>query len=123
MDVQGNWRWEEMESSPGAVHWPGTPGVYAVQLRGDAMQPRYRSGTFAIVRNRGECEPGSDVLVVLIDGTAMIRELASDTGGFIVLRRLRDGERQTISRVDVRLMHRVVGQVEASELISATKEG
>lgn len=122
MDDRATWRWEDTEPGTGSVPWGGGPDSYAIQLHGDAMQPRYRSGVYAIVRESAPCDPDCDVLVVLRDGTAMVRELASKRDGIVVLRRLKDGERQTVAAAAIRSMHRVVGQVDASEFIATMEE-
>lgn len=116
MNQSGAWQWAEMLPSEGSIEW-SRPGCYALRVMGDAMHPRYKSGDYIIVREDQAPEPDCDVLVVLKDGSAMIRELASVREGNVALRGL-SGARQTIEQAKIQFMHRIVGRSDVSEIVA-----
>lgn len=114
MSQSGTWQWTDMLPGEGSVPW-NRPGCYALRVIGDAMHPRYKSGEYLIVREDAPIEADTDVLVVLKDGTAMVRELASKRDGHVALREL-TGARLTVDEARIEIIHRVVGRSDASEV-------
>lgn len=114
MGESASWRWDEMLPAEGSVPW-NRPGCYALRVMGDAMDPRYRSGEYLVIREDAKPEPDNDVLVVLHDGTAMIRELGSIRDGQVTLRKMA-GSRTTLAMSDIQFIHRIVGRSDASEV-------
>ncbi|MEY2735276.1 MAG: hypothetical protein RLZ58_685 [Pseudomonadota bacterium] len=103
----------------GFISYPTTdPHAYALRVRGDSMHPRYRAGEFIVVSPSVAPQPGDDVVVALIDGRKLLKELNW----------IRDGEAQllsvanqfaplTIALADIERMHLVDGRVRRSALI------
>ncbi|MBM5812819.1 MAG: LexA family transcriptional regulator [Gammaproteobacteria bacterium] len=114
MNDSASWQWTEMLPAEGAIPW-ARPRRYALRITGDALQPRYKSGEYLIVSETDPPEPDTDVLLLLRDGTAMIRELASIRDGMIALRAIGTGSRRTIRQADVDFIHRIVGRADHSE--------
>lgn len=72
----------------GTVDFPtADPMAYALRVRGDSMHPRYRAGEFVVVEPSVEALPGDDVVVALVDGRKLLKELGW----------WRDGELQLLS--------------------------
>ena len=51
------------------------PNAYALKVRGDSMRPRIRSGEYIVVEPSVEAQPGDDVVVKFLDGSAVVKEL------------------------------------------------
>lgn len=97
----------------GTVDFPTTdPMAYALRVRGDSMHPRYRAGEFVVVEPSVEALPGDDVVVALVDGRKLLKELGW----------WRDGELQllsvnnhfgpmTLERTWIASIHLVAGRV------------
>lgn len=115
MAALASWVWTEMLPAEGSVPW-NRSGCYALRVMGDAMHPRYKSGEYLILREDAPIDADSDVLVVLKDGTAMIRELASIRDGQLALRGP-GNERTTVDQQTVQFLHRIVGRADASEVM------
>lgn len=97
----------------GTVDFPTSdPMAYALRVRGDSMHPRYRAGEFVVVEPSVEALPGDDVVVALVDGRKLLKELGW----------WRDGELQllsvnnhfgpmTLERTWIASIHLVAGRV------------
>lgn len=60
----------------GTVDFPtADPMAYALRVRGDSMHPRYRAGEFVVVEPSVEALPGDDVVVAMLDGRKLLKEL------------------------------------------------
>lgn len=108
---------EEMQfpvgSGEGYVeYWTRSQGAYALRIKGDSMHPRYRAGEFVVVTPLVEALPGQDVVVRLVNGKKLLKQLNW----------VRDGELQllsinnhygplTLPLDDVESIHRVAGSV------------
>lgn len=100
----------------GFVEYPTSDtSAYALRVRGDSMHPRYRAGEFIVVEPSIEAQPGDDVVVSLVDGRKLLKELNW----------IRDGEVQllsvnnhfgplTIPLSDVNFIQLVAGRVRRS---------
>ncbi|WP_316150086.1 S24 family peptidase [Cupriavidus sp. BIC8F] len=51
------------------------PGAYGLRVRGDSMRPRIKSGEHIVVEPGMEAQPGDDVVVKFLDGSAVVKEL------------------------------------------------
>lgn len=119
MNAEGFWRVDEVKPLDGRIQRvTGDPDTYAIRIEGDALEPRYQSGDYIIVRPAAPCEAGRPVYVVLLDGRATIRDLVRQAEGIVVLRNIRDGSRMTLKEGEVYLMQRVVGQADPIEFVA-----
>lgn len=74
--------WYAMDEADGFVDVPSRdPGAYALRLRGDSMAPAIRSGWIAVCEPNHSWVPGEYVMIRLVDGESMVKELlyANDT--------------------------------------------
>lgn len=108
---------EEMQfpvgSGEGYVeYWTRSQGAYALRIKGDSMHPRYRAGEFVVVTPHVEALPGQDVVVKLVNGKKLLKQLNW----------VRDGELQllsinnhygplTLTLTEIESIHRVAGSV------------
>ena len=51
------------------------PAAYGLRVRGDSMRPRIKSGEYIVVEPGMEAQPGDDVVVKFLDGSAVVKEL------------------------------------------------
>lgn len=51
------------------------PEAYGLRVRGDSMRPRIKSGEHIVVEPGIEAQPGDDVVVKFVDGSAVVKEL------------------------------------------------
>ncbi len=74
--------WYALDEGDGTVDVPSRdPGAYALRLRGDSMAPAIRSGWIAVCEPNHSWVPGEYVMIRLVDGESMVKELlyANDT--------------------------------------------
>jgi len=74
--------WHALDEGDGVVDVPSRdPGAYALRLRGDSMAPAIRSGWIAVCEPNHSWVPGEYVMIRLVDGESMVKELlyANDT--------------------------------------------
>jgi transcriptional regulator with XRE-family HTH domain len=57
------------------LHASKDPEAYVLQVRGDSMKPAIRSGWYVVVEPNGEPTPGEYVVIQLVDGRKMVKEL------------------------------------------------
>ena len=68
--------WYALDEGEGVVDVPSKdPGAYALRLRGDSMAPAIRSGWIAVCEPNGRLVPGEYVMIRLVDGECMLKEL------------------------------------------------
>jgi len=68
--------WHALDDGEGFVDVPSKdPGAYALRLRGDSMAPAIRSGWIAVCEPNGRLVPGEYVMIRLVDGECMLKEL------------------------------------------------
>ena len=68
--------WHALDDGEGFVDVPSKdPGAYALRLRGDSMAPAIRSGWIAVCEPNGRLVPGEYVMIRLVDGESMLKEL------------------------------------------------
>lgn len=86
------------------------PEAYSVQVQGDHLRPRIRSGEFLIIEPSMEAKPGDEVLIRLKDGRTLVKELLYRRSGEISLASVNQG----MANITIR-----EGDVEKLELIGA----
>lgn len=103
-------------SGEGYVQWPTRdPNAYALRVRGDSMEPRFRPGELIIVEPGAAVIPGNDVLVRTKDGRKMVKRLLFRRGGDVTLGSINDAHKPiTISIEEIEPMQLVVGSVHGS---------
>lgn len=68
--------WHALDEADGVVDVPSRdPGAYALRLKGDSMAPAIRSGWIAVCEPNGRLVPGEYVMIRLVDGESMLKEL------------------------------------------------
>ena len=93
-------------------YWVRDPNAYAVRVKGDSMHPRYRAGEFIVVTPGIEAQPGRDVVVKLLDGRKLLKQLNWLRGDEIQLLSINNGYAPlTISKDEIDSIHRVAGSV------------
>lgn len=93
-------------------YWTRDKTAYALRVRGDSMHPRYRAGEFVVVSPTGEPRIGGDVVVAMIDGRKMLKQLNWIRDGEVQLLSINgDYAPETLSIVDVDFIHNVAGSV------------
>jgi phage repressor protein C with HTH and peptisase S24 domain len=84
------------------------PHAYAIRVRGDSMRPRIRSGEYIVAEPSHQAQPGSDVVVKLKDGRAVVKEWLWVRGDEICLGSVNDGfPPMTIPLAEVESIHKV----------------
>lgn len=85
------------------ITWPTKDGnTYALRVRGDSMQPRYRPGDYVIVEPNTPAENGDTVLVKLRDGRKLLKELLYRRDGAVTLGSINDNyPKMTIPDVEI----------------------
>lgn len=68
--------WYALDEGDGYVDIPSSdPDAYALRLRGDSMAPAIRSGWIAVCEPNSRLVPGEYVMIRLVDGESMLKEL------------------------------------------------
>jgi phage repressor protein C with HTH and peptisase S24 domain len=108
---------EEMQfpvgSGEGYVeYWTRSQGAYALRIKGDSMHPRYRAGEFVVVTPYVEALPGQDVVVKLVNGKKLLKQLNWVREGELQLLSINNHYGPlTLSIAEVESIHRVAGSV------------
>lgn len=97
----------------GTVDFPTTdPMAYALRVRGDSMHPRYRAGEFVVVEPSVEALPGDDVVVAMVDGRKLLKELGWWRDGEVQLLSVNNHfGPMTLERSDIASIQLVAGRV------------
>jgi phage repressor protein C with HTH and peptisase S24 domain len=120
--------WEEMGYPPGhgdgCVDWPSAdPNAYAVECRGDSMQPRVRHGEIVVVEPGTAYAPGEDVIVISKDGRKMLKRFGYKRAGRIYLDSVNaDHPQFSIDEAQVEAIHYVAGTVRPSRKRDASDD-
>jgi len=91
------------------------PNVYALRVKGDSMHPAIRHGSFVVVEPNGQCVPGEYVVLAMVDGRKMVKELVINRPDEIVIESVNGNHRKTIEKIDIEKMHPVAAIVPASK--------
>lgn len=86
------------------------PGAYALRVRGSSGGDRIREGDIISVSPTAEPATGEEVVVMLVSGEHMVKELVSIRPDSITLADIGDErQRRLIDRRDVQYIHAVIG--------------
>ena len=112
--------YEELQHPPG--HGDGVvdgyssdPNAYALRVKGDSMHPAIRHGQFVVVDPNGQCIPGEYVVISLLNGKKMVKELVIERPDEIVIESVNGNHRQTIAKTEIEKIHPVGAVVAASK--------
>ena len=93
-------------------YWTKDPNAYALRIKGDSMHPRYRAGEVIVVVRGIELLPGRGVVVKLLDGRKLLKQLNWWRGDEIQLLSINEGYApMTISCDEIEGIQRVAGSV------------
>ena len=84
--------------------------AYAVTIFGKSMWPRFRTGRRLLVSPASPVTAGDDVLVQLVRGTVLIKELVGRSSGFIELRQFSPDVTFRAAASDVASVHKIAGE-------------
>lgn len=99
-------------------YWTGDPQAYALRIRGDSMHPRYRAGEFVVITPSIEAQPGRDVVVKLVCGKCLLKQLNWTRGDEVQLLSINNGYApMTIPREEIECIDRVAGSVGADSMV------
>jgi len=107
MGTQGYWY--AIENGDGYVEFPSRdPGAYALRLKGNSMAPAIKNGWVAVVEPNGQLIPGEYVMVRLLDGESMVKELLYANDVEVSLASVNDAyDRRTIPVEQIEHIHYV----------------
>lgn len=91
------------------------PNTYALRMKGDSMHPAIRHGWYVVVEPNSACSPGEYVVLQLLDGRKMAKELVRQTATEVVVESVNGGGRQTFDLSEVERMHPIVDIVPPSK--------
>lgn len=98
--------------------WTKDESSYALRVRGDSMHPRYRAGEFICVTPSIEAQIGNDVVVRLLDGRKLLKQLNRMREGEVQLVSINDGYApMTIDWEEIEAIQRVGGSVPSDAFI------
>lgn len=89
--------------------------AYAIEVKGDRLHPYASHGEFLIVEPKGSVRAGEKVVMNFHDGRTLIAELMTERPDSVTVISVSAGQRMTFDRVQIRLMHPVVGRMSASK--------
>ena len=84
--------------------------AYAVRMAGEAMWPRFRPGRRLLVSPAAAMAVGDDVLVELVAGGALIKELAGRSAKTVQLRQFNPDASIEMDVRDVLTIHKIIGE-------------
>lgn len=101
--------WYALDEGEGFVDVPSKdPGAYALRLKGDSMAPAIRSGWIAVCEPNGRLVPGEYVMIRLVDGECMLKELLYANDEEVSVMSLNPAySRRTIPMEQIEQMHYV----------------
>jgi phage repressor protein C with HTH and peptisase S24 domain len=83
-------------------------GAYGLKVRGDSMRPRIKAGEYIVVEPNSEAQPGDDVVVKFLDGSAVVKELLWIREGDVCLGSINNGVAPiTRPLAEIEYIHRV----------------
>lgn len=89
------------------IHSPD-PTAYGLKVRGDSMRPRIKSGEHIVVEPGVEAQPGDDVVVKFVDGSAVVKELLWIRDGEVSLGSINNGVQPITRSLEIIVsIHRV----------------
>lgn len=86
----------------------GDPESLAFRITDDSMAPVYRNGELLIVSRIQRSAPGQRLVIVMRDGTVLVREMTGRPPRGLALKPVNGvGQEQTVVRRDIRWLYRV----------------
>lgn len=82
--------------------------AYAIEIWDHSMYPALRHGHLALVNPRKTALPGDEVVVVLADGEALVKELVRRTEKTLVLKQHNPPQELKIDQAKVKFIHLIV---------------
>lgn len=105
-----------LDGAQGVVEgYSSDPQARAYRIKGDILFPSIRDGQFIIVEPEGRCVLGEWVVLILLDGRKLIRELLIDRPDSIGVASINGGQRETIDREQIVSLFPVAGVMAASK--------
>jgi phage repressor protein C with HTH and peptisase S24 domain len=101
--------WHALDEAEGYVDIPSRdPSAYALRLKGDSMAPAIRSGWIAVCEPGSRLVPGEYVMIRLVDGESMLKELLFANDVEVSVMSINDAYgRRTIPVEQIEAMHYV----------------
>ena len=87
----------------------GVEDAFAVEMVGDAMEPRFRAGEILHIHPGRAVARGDDVLVEMKDGRATVREFVRIDNNTVVFRQQNPATEIELDKDEVARIHRIVG--------------
>lgn len=84
--------------------------AYGLTMAGEAMWPRFRAGRCLLVSPAAAAAVGDDVLVELVGGKALIKELVARSKAGIELRQFNPDVTFSIDAGEIEAIHKVMGE-------------
>ena len=84
--------------------------AYALTVHGESMWPRFRPGRRLLVSPAAPAEIGDDVLVQLICGEALIKELVGRSASLVELRQFNPNRTFSVEAAEIAAVHKVLGE-------------
>lgn len=89
-------------------HYSKDLNAYGLRVKGDSMRPRIKPGEFIVCEPNKAVNPGDDVMVALIDGRRMVKELLWRRDGEISFGSVNDAHHAiTVQEAEIEKMHYV----------------
>lgn len=112
--------YEELSSIPGAGDGfvelaSSDSNAYGLRVRGNSMSPAIRDGWYVVIEPNGRPAPGEYVVVKLLTGQSMVKELLYQRADSIEVLSVNGGERLTIYMDEIALLHPVAAVVSPSK--------
>lgn len=98
--------------------YSASPKAYAVRVIGDALYPVARHGACLVVEPGAECVPGELVLLEMMDGRFLVRELVTGRADSVTVLPVAGGRRDTLPRDEVRSIEPIANVVAGSKFTS-----
>ncbi len=110
--------WTDLAPMGGWVDIPSADqSVYSLRIKGDALAPAIRNGWIIWCEPRHELVPGEYVVVKLVSGESLIKELLYSNAEEVSLMSINDTYgRMTVQRAEIEFIHYIGGIVPPSQI-------
>lgn len=119
LGMDGYWAAGELGDAGGSVDIGSNDAeAYALKVVGDSMHPRIRNGEYVVAEPSHRYGPGDEVVVVTIDGRAMVKEFLFARDGHVVLHSVNDAHgRMTLKQEEITSIHYVTAILKPDRFI------
>ena len=116
--------WSSLEPVTGWLLVPSSdPETYSLRFKGDALAPAIRNGWAVWVEPNHSLVPGEYVIIELLDGTSMIKELLFENEGVFSLMPLTGSTgRLSLGREEIKQIHHVGGILPGSKILYQSEQ-